>query len=46
MTDYSPGALGKELQGLEDDLRRGSTEWDIKPPEYPCPHGYGGFGPH
>jgi hypothetical protein len=44
-TEDTDGDARTELKGVEDDLGRGSTEWDNEPPEYPYPY-YGGFGPH
>jgi hypothetical protein len=32
---------GKALKGVQDDIDRGSNEWDNKPPEYPYGYGYG-----
>ncbi len=40
------GDVQEALQGVQDDLDRGSDEWDNEPPEYPYGYGYGGFGPH
>ncbi len=39
------GDAQEALQGVQDDLDRGSTEWDNERPEYGYPYGYG-FGPH
>ena len=44
-TEDTDSDVRTELKGVEDDLGRGSTEWDNKPPEYPYPY-YGGYGPH
>ena len=38
------GDVQEALQGVQDDLDRGSDEWVNKPPEYPYGYGYG--GPH
>ena len=40
------GDVQEALQGVQDDLDRGSDEWDNEPPEYPYGYGYGGFGSH
>jgi len=40
------GDAREALQGVQDDLDRGSDEWVNEPPEYPYGYGYGGYGPH
>jgi hypothetical protein len=39
------GDAHEALQGVQDDLDRGTTEWDNERPAYAYPYGYG-FGPH